>query len=160
MVEVKKLNTGEVKRFKQIRLRSLKENPEAFGTTFEQANSWKEEVWINQTQNIPAFIASVGGLDSGIVRVGFDDKDSSTAWLISMWVAPESRGNNLGGRLIDALIDWCKTSSLKSIKLDVGDFNQAAINLYEKKGFIKNGITGSLPSPRENISEHQRELKI
>jgi ribosomal protein S18 acetylase RimI-like enzyme len=77
-----------------------------------------------------------------------------------MWVAPEARGQGVGNALIDAVIEYARSSGAIRLLLDVGDHNQQAIALYARKGFKPNGQTGSLPAPRNHIREHQRELRL
>ena len=77
-----------------------------------------------------------------------------------MWVSPEVRGQGVGEALIDAVVEWARVSGARRVLLDVGDHNQPAIALYARKGFEPNGIIGSLPTSRNYIREHQRELQL
>ena len=106
------------------------------------------------------FVAVHDGEDVGIVRCASDEHQHDTAWLMSMWVAPEARGQGVGNALIDAVIAHARASGAIRLLLDVGDHNQQAIALYARKGFKPNGQTGSLPAPRHHIREHQRELRL
>ena len=96
----------------------------------------------------------------GLVRGARDDLQPDAAWLISMWVSPEVRGQGVGEALIDAVVEWARVSGARRVLLDVGDHNQPAIALYARKGFKPNGTIGSLPTPRSHIREHQRELQL
>ena len=96
----------------------------------------------------------------GLVRGTRDDSRTDSAWLISMWVAPEVRGQGVGVALIDAVVEWARASGARRLLLDVGDHNRPAISLYARMGFEPNGTTGSLPAPRSHIREHQRELRL
>ena len=50
-------------------------------------------------------------------------------------------GNGLGGRLMEALIDFAKnTAHVEVITLEVNQTNTRAIALYEKFGFKKTGV--------------------
>jgi len=98
------------------------------------------------------------GEDVGLVRGACDDLQPDAAWLISMWVSPEVRGQGVGEALIDAVVEWARVSGARRVLLAVGDHNQSAIALYARKGFEPNGTIGSLPTPRSHIREHQREL--
>ncbi len=160
MLRIDKISVDEAMRFKRIRLQSLQESPEAFGSTFEVANSWDDANWISQVENLNTFIASFDGSDVGVARSVIDKDDSKTVWIISMWTAPQARGKKVGSKLIEAIIDWAKKQNVKIIKLDVVDSNRAAIGLYTKYGFLENGKKGNFPEPREKITEHQRELKL
>jgi ribosomal protein S18 acetylase RimI-like enzyme len=160
LIEIDLIKKDEYLRFKEIRIRSLKEDPNAFGTTAEQALSWPIESWISQTSNIPTFIAKEGLIDLGVVRVASDQENVNVVWIISMWVDQKGRGKGIGKKLLEEAILWSKRNGYSLIKLDVADFNTAAIKLYEKMGFKNNGIVGSLPAPRAHIAEHQKEFVI
>lgn len=56
-----------------------------------------------------------------------------SAELISMWVAPEVRGNGVGRGLVQAVIAW---SDGRPLHLRVVDGNAAAVTLYESQGFV------------------------
>lgn len=159
-MEIQRLAAHEGPRLRAIRLRSLAEAPDAFGSTCDEAAARTPDSWAAQLREIPAFAAVVDGEDAGIVRGARDDSRADTAWLISMWVAPEVRGQGVGEALIDAVVRWARSSGARRLLLDVGDHNQPAIALYARKGFEPNGTTGSLPAPRNHIREHQRELRL
>jgi hypothetical protein len=82
MIEIVRLSPNEATRFKIIRLRCLKENPEAFGTTFETASSSDENNWISQVEKTNTFIATLAGVDVGVVRTVKDEQDSESALVI------------------------------------------------------------------------------
>ena len=100
------------------------------------------------------------GRDVGLVRYGPDRKRGDTAFLISMWVAPEARGRGVGGALVEALVECARSEGFARMELDVGDHNAAAIALYAKKGFDATGERGRLAPPREHLREHRRLLVL
>jgi GNAT superfamily N-acetyltransferase len=155
------LTPQEGPRLRAIRLRALLDAPGAFGSTFEQASAWPAERWTKQLLELTTLVAvSDEGLDVGLVRCARDEASVETAWLISMWVAPEVRRTGVGGVLVDAVINWARASRVNRLLLDVADTNVAAIALYARKGFEPNGEVSTLPPPREHITEHQRELRL
>ena len=160
MIEIGRLAAEEGLRLRTIRLRSLADAPDAFGSTYDEAAARPPDRWAAQLREIPTFVAVVDGEDVGIVRGARDDSRADAAWLISMWVAPEVRGQGVGEALIDAVVEWARASGARRLLLDVGDHNRPAIALYARKGFEPNGTTGSLPAPRSHIREHQRELRL
>jgi ribosomal protein S18 acetylase RimI-like enzyme len=162
-MSIERLGPQEWERLRTVRLRALKDAPNAFATTLREADAWSADVWRQQAANIVAlvaFIAKLDGQDAGIVRGTPDTNDPSAAFLISMWVAPTARGKGVGDALIDALVGWGRGTGVTRIFLDVGDDNGPAIALYERHGFVATGETGCLPPPREHIREHRRELKL
>ena len=143
-----------------IRLRALQDAPDAFGATFAEASARTEEDWEKQLTELPTFVAVDEGHDVAMVRCKLDQHRADTAWLLSMWVAPEARRGRVGSALIDLVVAWAGSNSIARLVLDVADLNVAAVALYEFKGFRRNGNVGSLPPPRHHIREHQRELYL
>ena len=159
-MEIRRLEAHEGLRLRTIRLRALADAPDAFGSTCDEAAARPPDSWATQIRELPTFVAVVDGEDVGIVRGAPDDSRADAAWLISMWVAPEVRGQGVGEALIDAVVEWARASGARRLLLDVGDHNRPAIALYARMGFEPNGKTGSLPAPRSHIREHQRELRL
>ena len=157
---LERLDASEGPRLRAIRLRALLDAPDAFGSTFEEAVARSAESWSKQALDLPTFVAVLDGLDVGIVRCAPDETKAETAWLISMWVAPEVRRLGVGGALVDAVIEWARSNGVNRLLLDVADKNPPAIALYARKGFQPNGEVSTLPPPREHIREHQRELRL
>ncbi len=147
-------------RLRAIRLCALRDAPEAFGTTLDEAATWPPEVWSKQLTGITAFVAVVGDSDVGLVRSVPYGKAQETARLISLWVAPQVRGEGVGESLIDAVIEWARSNGFVTLLLGVNDDNIPAIALYTRKGFEPNGEVGTLPPPREHLGKHQRILEL
>ena len=155
------LTQDEGPRLRAIRLRALQDAPDAFGTTFEEASANPAEAWATQLLNLPTFVAvDERGRDVAMVRCARDPESADTGWLLSMWVAPEFRRAHIGAGLVDLVVVWGRANGISRLVLDVADLNAPAIALYEAKGFMPNGKTGSLPAPRQHIREHQRELRL
>ncbi len=160
MAMVVRLAAGEWQRLRETRLRALRDTPDAFGATFEEAACRSSDGWAQQLRDLPTFIAVSDGRDVGMARYAADEKSTDTAWLISMWVAPEARRMGIGAALVDAVIDCAHAAGMKRLLLDVADHNAPAVALYARKGFQPTGETGTLPPPRDHIREHRRELAL
>jgi ribosomal protein S18 acetylase RimI-like enzyme len=74
-----------------------------------------------------------------------DDVEVRAYRVFAMWVAPESRGQGLGRRLLQAIEDWIVESRGTSVQLDVADAAEAALRLYESAGYVPDGQQS--PSP-------------
>ena len=160
MLEIRQLLVDELERLRKLRLASLKDTPDAFGSTFQEVATYSEDRWRSQLQALPTFVAVLDGRDSGIVRGAPNSEQSTEAYLLSMWVAPHGRGLGIGEALIDTVIDWSRNKGYKQLVLDVSDSNYFAIALYTRKGFKLTGLTGHLPPPREHILEQQMALDL
>ncbi|HEY1308560.1 MAG TPA: GNAT family N-acetyltransferase [Vicinamibacterales bacterium] len=159
MVRLVRLTTVEAPRLRAIRLRALLDAPDAFGATYEDAAARCLDGWTSQLRELPTFVAVSDGHDVGMVRFAPGGR-ADTAWLISMWVAPEVRRMGVGGALVDAVIEHARGAGVVRLLLDVADHNEAAVALYERKGFVPNGEVGTLPPPREHIRERRLELPL
>ena len=159
-VKVEPLDPHEARRLRALRLRALRDAPDAFETTFESAAAWTDDSWAQQLATLPTFVAVREGVDVGMVRAAMDEDRAATAWLISLWVAPEARRHGVGRLLVDRVILWAREQNLARRRLDVGDANEAAIALYASRAFERTGATSHLPAPRAHITEHQRERRL
>ena len=89
-MEMKRLSIDEGLRLRTIRLRALADAPDAFASTHAEVAARPPEIWPKQLQEIATFVAVHDGKDVGLVRCASDAHHQDTAWLISMWVAPEA----------------------------------------------------------------------
>jgi ribosomal protein S18 acetylase RimI-like enzyme len=62
--------------------------------------------------------------------------------------------------LVDSVVTWATVEGFARLILDVSESNLAAAALYTKKGFVANGVHGTLPPPREHFREFQMERKL
>jgi len=150
-------------RIRTIRLRSLAESPNAFGTSLAEDEARPLAEWQARTKNeaVAHFLAMTNDDVSVGIAVGAPYTDyANGAGLFGMWVAPEARGHKVGSALVKEVIAWARLKDYKSIYLDVADTNHAAIRLYESCGFSPTGKTSSLPPPRQHILEHERMLQL
>lgn len=58
---------------------------------------------------------------------------------IGMALVDGYRGQGLGRRLLDGVIDWARSRGAHKIDLEVWPHNAAAIALYERAGFVREG---------------------
>jgi ribosomal protein S18 acetylase RimI-like enzyme len=160
MARLMTLGPVEWERLRSIRLLALRDSPDAFGTTLEEAMGWGADVWCDQLRSRPTIVAVQNGADAGIARWALDQTQFDTAWLLSMWVAPAARRAGIGSALISAIVERARAAGVSRLLLDVADDNVAAVALYEANGFVPNGEVGTLPPPRTHIREHQRERRL
>jgi ribosomal protein S18 acetylase RimI-like enzyme len=160
VITIQRLSPADAVRFRTIRLASLQDAPDAFGSTYADAAKRTLEGWAEQLTTLPTFVAVLAGEDVGVARGGVDHDRKDSAYLLSMWVAPKARGKGAGDALVDAVVGWAKASGFTRVVLDVADHNRPAIALYARKGFVPTGETGALPPPREHVLEHRRALTL
>ena len=157
---IERLKTEDWKRLKKLRLAALNDSPDAFGSTLDVASRYSDSDWKNSIRNLATFVAVQDGVDQGLIRCEPDRDNSSSAFLISMWIAPPARRSGLAEKLLQACVEWARSEGCEQLVLDVADDNVSAIKLYSKLLFEPNGETGTLPFPREYITEHRRVRKL
>jgi GNAT superfamily N-acetyltransferase len=159
-VSIEHLSVGDGERVRAIRLRSLQDAPDAFGTTYNEAAAQPLESWNRQLEQLATFVATADGSDVGLVRGATHDQLHDAGYLISMWVAPEARRQGIGSALVDAIIEWARTRGLNRLFLDVTEGNTPAIALYTRKGFVPSGEVRTLPPPRDHVREVQLVMRL
>lgn len=159
-MNIEQLGPGSEERLRAIRLRALRDAPDAFGTTFEEAIARPLETWRHQLEQFATFVATEEDCDIGLVRGARHDDLSDVAYLLSLWVAPEVRRQGIAGALIDAVVAWGTGAGFRRLILDVAESNTAARALYLRSGFAPNGTRGTLPPPRQHIREVQLERRL
>lgn len=81
-------------------------------------------------------ITVIGFVENTPVAYGHLDSEDGKTWL-GVLVADNFHGKGYGSRILNYLIDFGVQNSINSICLSVDNNNRNAIELYEKKGFIK-----------------------
>lgn len=136
-VEVVPVGPDQWAAWRAIRLRSLRDAPEAFGSTYEREAAFTEDDFrARLSGDGPAVLAIAGGRAVGM-GAGFQD---APGWLhvVAMWVDPAWRGRGIAGQVLDALVGWAEQRGLR-IHLDVATGNPAARAVYERRGFVRTG---------------------
>ena len=159
-MNIERLVAGDGERLRAIRLRALRNDPDAFGTTVEEAAALPPESWDRQLEQRATFVATAGGDDLGLVRGAPHEYLRDAGYLVSMWVASEARRQGIGSALVDAVVQWARTRGWSRLLLDVAEGNAPAIALYTRKGFVPSGEVGTLPPPRDHVREIQMVLEL
>jgi len=139
------LRPATLETVRPLRLRALREDPDAFGSTLEREQDRPDADWDFWVRD--SLIAFDGDTAVGMANLKVD---GDHAQLFGMWVAPEARGRGVGELLVDALI---ARSGDRPITLCVAETAPAARRLYERLGFRPTGTTGTL-RPDSPIRTH------
>jgi ribosomal protein S18 acetylase RimI-like enzyme len=138
--QIKLLSCADAQAYRDIRLEGLRQNPEAFASTFEDERGkpldWFAER-ITQSQIFGAILAQelVGVVG---LRAHADSKQRHKAMIWGMYVQPAARQFGIGERLIDAAVAHA-SDHVEQLQLAVVTENEAARRLYAKAGFIEYG---------------------
>jgi ribosomal protein S18 acetylase RimI-like enzyme len=123
-----------------MRLQALSDNPEAFGSTYEETVARGKGAFRHRLgQGDDVFY--LGAFDDTLIGiVGFfreeGTKNRHKGYLVSMYVLPERRGQGVGKALAQELIARAKQiDGLEQLLLAVVTINHTASQLYRSLGF-------------------------
>src|SRR5690606_26470480 len=130
---------GEGALYREARLRSLLQSPEAFATTHEAASqrdaaSWAAQADSSATDGDRATFIILGDSPLGLAAVYRDADHLSEGELLQVWVTPELRGGDTALRLMDAVWRWVMENGFSLIRAEVKSDNVRALRFYEKYG--------------------------
>lgn len=147
MNEIRRIDPGEGRLYRALRLAALRDSPEAFHTTYEEALAKGEEQWAAQADGAAAgadrasFLAFEGGEAVGLAsvyrRAGAlaATDNAEEAELLQVWLAPAFRGTGLARGLVLACIGWAASAGVRRLVAEVKAGNERARRFYLGLGF-------------------------
>ena len=147
-VLVSLLRQDEWERLRSIRLRALKENPEAFGADFKEVESRSREDWLKDYNKEDYLVASIDGVDVGMLYIEVLNGDhGATCWIGGCWTDPAFRGNGVMRALFNYIDSHAQEKGWIRQGLGVWIDNLIAINSYKSLEFTFAGE--KMPGSRE-----------
>jgi len=142
---IRRLVPTDASAFQAIRLRGLRENPTAFGSSYEEeCDRPVTTVASRMASNPDGFI--LGAFDGaalvGVVGIQREAQLKRRHKLVlwGMYVTPEARGRGVGRQLVDeALQQGFSMPGVRQVLLGVNANNVAALALYAAAGFTSFG---------------------
>ncbi len=149
MQSIRLLLPADAASYRALRLRALREHPEAFTSSFEEETvrplNWSaQRLSANPARPHDAFLGAF--LDGALVgMVGLQGryraKERHNASVVGMFVAPEAGGLGLGRALLQELLGRARAlAALEQLDLTVTQGNERAQALYERCGFTVCGV--------------------
>jgi GNAT superfamily N-acetyltransferase len=77
-------------------------------------------------------VVAGGGLIIHEWMTGPRNSDSRRAYIANIYTKPEYRSNGIARRIMNAILDWCRSEGLKGVALHASPFGRP---LYESLGF-------------------------
>ncbi len=153
-MEIRAVRADEWRRWREVRLRMLRDDATFFSTRYEDVVREPDEhwqTWVAEAESglAKTLFAAEGdegqwlGVVGGFVRV-----NASEVHLVSMWVDPEARGLGVARALIQAVAGWARERGAAKVLLFVQESNGPAKALYERAGFTPTGDRASIGAGR------------
>ncbi len=142
---IRRLTPDNAPAYRELRLRALREHPDAFTSDWEEASTRPLE---DSRQRLASALVPFWGAfderDGALVgMVGLEcaarAKQRHKGTVVAMYVAREAAGRGLGRELLRALMVHAKGIGLTDLVLTVTEGNASAIRLYQEAGFTSFG---------------------
>lgn len=166
-IRIRRLVPREWPAYRALRLCSLLDAPDAFGSSHAAEEAWAQELWMARLT-----AADVSGRDCplvaeaeaeatmlGLLWAKCDAEDAGIVNLFQMWVAPEARGRGVAAALLEAAVAWARSIGARRVQLGVVISNQAALQLYLRHGFSKVGEPAPI-RPGSALLEQSMQLQL
>ena len=129
--------------FRALRLRALREEPQAFGQSYEVARAFPDAFWEARFQEVADggswlmcaridrhLVGMVGAFQTD------DDRSNQRATIVGTYVDAAVRGRGIGRQLLAALLDQLVRGDRVTVAhLGVNAEQAAAVHLYREAGF-------------------------
>ena len=142
MVEIRRLPTDRWRDFRSLRLKALKSDPSAYGSSFEEERSLAEKEWRRRIRSVT--FALCEDRPVGMITCYFNNgiKTKHIAEIYGFYVEPDRRGEGIGARLFErALAASRRKKGIIKVSLAVNPEQRVAIRIYRKAGFVVTGRT-------------------
>ncbi len=145
-IKIVELSPNDWRQLKELRLQALKQEPEAFGMSYEEElettdDEWREKLLESQNGKRKWYLFAKDG-DSlvGMISAYTDRgvKVEHLANIVGVYVIPEARRRGVGKKLMMKMIEKLRqVSHIVKLNLRVNTKQEDAIKLYEGLGFTR-----------------------
>ena len=146
---IRRLAPDDAPKYQALRLRGLREHPEAFTSSFEEEETkpleWSALRLAASADRPHDFFLGAfknGALGGAVGLQGrYRAKERHNAMVVGMYVAPELAGQGAGRALMHELIQQARVfAALEQIDLTVTAGNDRAQHIYQRCGFTVFGV--------------------
>jgi GNAT superfamily N-acetyltransferase len=150
------LTPAEWRTLRTLRLRALKESPDAFLSAYRREVAWSELDWRATFENGIWIVARQGGRAIGVAR---SVRDPDRLWerhAEAIWVEPGHRRTGVTRSLLRALADAERSAGVKDLLVWVLEAKRDARRVYERLGFQPTGEQHVLNDASGRMEERLR----
>ncbi len=166
-MEIVSLSVEEWRQYRSLRLRALKEDPEAFSSIFEVEASKPDEFWqgrlgdASKGEKSWLLFAREAGKLVGMIGAYIPEGSGDTPTIVSVYVPSEERGKGISRRLMQEMLKTLSSKpDLRKVRLAVNITQIAAVNLYRAFGFQDIGRKPSMTGAGHTVEQLEMERPL
>lgn len=136
-IKIIQISPDRWQEYRDLRIQALKECPQSFLSTPEEAMKESAEFWQKKSKTM--FFAEVEGKLVGMIGGYQDEKQKleHTFNIVSFYVASDFRHQGVGRALFQHILDYAQQKpEVEKYQLGVAHTQSNAIKLYESFGFV------------------------
>ena len=122
---------------RDIRLRALREEPQAYESTLDEEQHLADQQWRDRLVRASTFLAV--DHENVVGMAVADPHDDGDTLIVAMYVVPDARGRGIAAGLIDEIRRMAVSRGSSRLVLDVADGNATAERSYRRYGFVPIG---------------------
>lgn len=136
-IHVRVLDQDEWETYRAVRLRALRESPEAFVASAEEEEAFEQAVWEARMERSRRLLAEEDGDVIGVASVGSGErtKVEGAGELFGLWVQADRRGAGVARRLLEQAATVSRDTGLRQLVYWVGTDNGRAVAFASSFGF-------------------------
>lgn len=165
-LSIRRLQAGDAPAYRELRLRGLREHPQAFTSSYEEDVEKplsEAERRLSGGPDRKFWGAFCAGELAGMVGLERETraKNRHKATVVAMYVAPEWARRGVGLALMQALLADARASRIGNLVLTVTRGNQDAASLYRRLGFQPFGVEpGAIKVDNEFFDKEHMFLQL
>jgi len=148
---VRRAEPSDLPTIRMFRLRALRSDPSAFGSTYEREAHFADVAWtqwiIDETTATDplTLLAFRGTVPIGMVAAFRDDTEPGLVRVNGLWVAAGARRSGVGRGLLEAAEAWILSRGGSVVRIAVTDAAPGAWRLYEARATSRTAVAASCP---------------
>jgi ribosomal protein S18 acetylase RimI-like enzyme len=135
--DIKRLDRDKWETLRHLRLTALDDSPEVFLASYGDEERYEEAEWLAEFDRGSWYFCEDDQRPIGLIgAVRYPHMPDDECSLEYIWVSPGHRRSGIASDLVASVLKLLRADQYRTAYLWVLDGNRAAMDLYEKLGFV------------------------